>query len=301
MCDHLGKSIAFGVFSCGPRQRHRILFFLRTNLTLPEFPQMIAALLCALVGGQPLEAFLFDGEFGSVRPHFPVGPQWNVPSGFWNGEIGRAVIDTDGVSPRGYPSAMLQFLESAPRTLPALGNNSPSNDCQFTAASNIAYYTPGYQPWQPYRVTGSAWFNQSALAAMDGVLFSVAISVWEPSTSPYTNDPTDPVCVAWSETFLTPDADPATWEQLTASIDIPWGMSRAVIRITAIDTTSDGLDDTKRSTFRGAFADSVRITLTPIPEANAGVVVGLVVTGLVLVHACYPPIRRGLFAGNGCR
>ena len=218
------------------------------------------ALLTALIGvdsahATPLEVW----NSGFEIPGPTAGTSWNgLPSefGVWGGDASEIVGPQNGITPF-EGQHMLHFISSQNPT----GLNGISSD--IWQLLDMSGYSADIASGSA-AVTWSAYFNRIQGDAQTEPQFSVSVRAFAGVPADFVGLSDYPL--ADTTTFLLSDADPLTWEQLSATLLLPASTTYLGVHVSARETL--GGNRPFADEFAGHYADLGALSLdTPTVTA----------------------------------
>ena len=204
-------------------------------------------------------------------------------TGYWSADPASKVSNGTGLSPFD-GAAMLRFDETY-------------WDCQAVAGSGSDLHQLVLSNPAVASYTLVARFNRVA-AATDS-LFVAALSAFAGDPSEFDDfSPGIPNVLASTRAEILSDNDPATWETISASLEIPAGTTYLSVSISAIENIAN---DACPVEFAGHYADGIGLFETgqspaPVPSLQplplVALVLGITCLGWLGAARAFSPARR---------
>lgn len=200
-----------------------------------------------------------------VNPSFEVPEPTNdsdpTQFGDWTDELSAIVGAEQGITPR-TGQYMLSFLGAALQGAgPGEGGSSVA---QLVDLSPYA----GLIATGNARINAAAFFNRVDLDAQTDTQFFLTITAYTglPANFPATKS----VFLARAQMSVITDDDLATWELLSASLNLPVGTDYVDVRLIAFENV---FGDSTLPEFDGHYADDVFVSIVPEPATSAALAV----------------------------
>jgi len=218
--------------------------------------------IAALTLSAPAFALVANGDFETAEAVSGVP----TTAGDWGQDLATIVAAENGISPFS-GSRMLRF-DSTSSTLPGSGLGSDVTqliDLTPDAAAIAAGAT----------LSAAAFFNRVTGDSNTDTEFNIALRAYHGALASFADASFSSSPLALSSNALFSDGNPATWETLGTSLDLPVNTTFVALTITARENVLNSTPE-----FDGHYADNVSASLAAVPEPET---YALFLAGLVLV------------------